>query len=55
MQTYSTDQFDLELVVKPLTLVASTLAILVVSWISQWPGLRALRRLDIATVVREHT
>ncbi len=53
LESYSTDQFDLALVIEPLTLVGSTVAILVVAFVSQWPGLRALRRLDIATVVRE--
>ena len=53
LQTYSTDQFALELVVRPQTLVASSAAILLVAAISQVPGLRAVRRLDIATVVRE--
>lgn len=53
MGLYSTDQFRLELVVKPLTLVVAAGAILVVAAVSQWPSLRAVRRLDIATVVRE--
>jgi putative ABC transport system permease protein len=50
---YSSDQFDLSLVVRPGTLVGSAVAIVAVALVSQWPGLRALRRLDIATVVRE--
>ncbi len=53
LQTYTNDQFRLDMVVNPWTLVAASVAILAVAVISQWPGLRAVKRLDIAAVVRE--
>lgn len=53
LRLYSNDQFSLDLVVRPSTLVVSAAVILAVAGVSQWPGLRAVRRLDIARVVRE--
>jgi len=55
LDSYSNDQFRLDLVVNPLTLLASGLVILVVAALSQWPGLRAVGRLDLAQVVRERS
>lgn len=54
-QTYSNDQFALEFVVRPMTLVWSALALVVVAVASQIPGVRALRRLDLAHTVRERS
>jgi putative ABC transport system permease protein len=53
LQTYSSDQFTLDLYVRPLTLLLAALAILGVAALSQLPGLRAVRRMDVAQVVRE--
>ena len=53
MDSYSSDLFRLNLVVRPWTLVIAAVAILAVAFVSQWPSLRAVRRLDIASVVRE--
>jgi putative ABC transport system permease protein len=53
MAAYDSDQFDFTLSMKPTTLLFSALFILAVTLLSQWPGLRAVRRLDIARVVRE--
>ena len=47
------DQFGFTLEMRTSTLVLSALAILGVALLSQWPGLRAVRRLDVARVVRE--
>jgi putative ABC transport system permease protein len=55
LQTYSSDQFSLDLYVRPLTLVLSVLAIMGVAVLSQVPGLRAVRRMDVAQVVRERS
>jgi putative ABC transport system permease protein len=55
LQTYSSDQFSLDLHIRPLTLVLSTLAIMGVAVLSQVPGLRAVRRMDVAAVVRERS
>lgn len=53
MDSYSSDLFRLDLVVRPQTLVISAMAIVMVAFVSQWPSLRAVRRLDIAAAVRE--
>jgi putative ABC transport system permease protein len=55
LQTYSSDQFSLDLYVRPMTLVLSVLAIMGVAVLSQVPGLRAVRRMDVAQVVRERS
>lgn len=47
MRSFSSDLFQLELVVQPTTVLIAVAAV------SQWPSLRAMRRLDIAEVVRE--
>ena len=53
LATYTNDQLRLELDVRPLTLLASAAAILLVAVLSQRPGLRAIARLDLASTVRE--
>ncbi len=53
MDSYSSDLFRLDLIVRPWTLVIASVAIVAVAFVSQWPSLRAVRRLDIASVVRE--
>jgi putative ABC transport system permease protein len=53
MAAYSNDQFSFDLMMRPTTLAFSALAIVVVTLLAQIPGLRAIRRLNIAAVVRE--
>ncbi len=53
MAQFDNDQFDFSLRMRPSTLVLAALAILAVALLSQLPGLRAVRRLDVARVVRE--
>ncbi|NQU96259.1 MAG: FtsX-like permease family protein [Chloroflexi bacterium] len=53
MDSYSSDLFAFDLHIKPLTLALSAAAIMAVALLSQWPGLRALRSFDVATIVRE--
>jgi putative ABC transport system permease protein len=53
MASFDTDLFSFQLHMQPSTLIFSAVAILVVGLISQWPGLRAIRNLDIARVVKE--
>lgn len=53
MDSYSSDLFAFDLHIKPLTLALSAAAIMAVALLSQWPGLRALRNFDVATIVRE--
>ena len=53
MAGFSSDLFQFDLQVRTSTYLFIALAVLVVTLVSQWPGLRAVRRIDIAGVVRE--
>lgn len=53
LASFDNDAFSFDLRIRVSTLVLSALAILLVSLLSERPGLRAVRRLDIAKVVRE--
>ncbi len=53
LASFASDEFSFELEIRTSTLVLSSLAILAVALLSERPGLRSVRRLDIAEVVRE--
>ncbi len=53
LASFNSDSFSFDLQIRASTLVLSALAILAVSLLSERPGLRAVKRLDIAQVVRE--
>ena len=53
MQTFSSDLFAFDLYVRPMTFVWASLAIIVVALISQVPGLRAVKRISIPTIIKE--
>ncbi len=55
MSSFSSDQFNFDLQMRTSTLVFSALAILIVALLSERPGLRAVGRIDIASVVRERS
>jgi putative ABC transport system permease protein len=55
MDSFSSDLFSFSLQIRWSTLVLSALAMLGVALLSQWPGVRAVGRLDIASVVRERS
>jgi putative ABC transport system permease protein len=55
MGSFSSDLFAFDLYIRPMTYVWASLAILVVALISQWPGLRAIRKLSIPEVVKERS
>lgn len=55
LASFNSDAFTFELQIRASTLVFSALAILAVSLISERPGLRAVKRLDIARTVRERS
>jgi putative ABC transport system permease protein len=55
MSSFSSDLFSFDLDMNPWTLLWTSLAVLAVALLSQLPGLRAVRRLDIATVVRQRS
>jgi putative ABC transport system permease protein len=53
MASFNSDAFTFDLQIRTSTLVLSSLGILAVSLLSERPGLRAVKKLDIARVVRE--
>lgn len=55
MSSFETDLFSFTLYMKPTTLLLASLAIMAVAALSQIPALRALRRIDVAEVVRERS
>ena len=55
MSTYSTDMLSFDLETRPATMVLTIAAMFLVTAVSLWPGMRAVRRLDIATDVRERS
>ncbi len=55
MGQFSTDWFSFGVEARISTFVLSSLAILVVALLSELPGLRAVKRLDVAEVVRERS
>ncbi|WP_280445511.1 ABC transporter permease, partial [Nocardia brasiliensis] len=55
LSTYANDQFQLDLVVRPGTLGSAALVVLCVATVSLLPGLRAVRGLDLAAVLRERS
>jgi len=52
MATYNSDAFNFELTTRPLTLALAAASILVIALLSLVPGIRSIKRLDIAAVVR---
>ena len=55
MASFSNDLLNFDLQVRASTLALCALAILIVAILSQRPGLRAVRRLNVAEVVRERS
>ncbi|HZD17471.1 MAG TPA: ABC transporter permease [Actinomycetota bacterium] len=55
MASFSSDLFRFDLHMRVTTLVASAAAVVVVTLLSQIPAFRAIRRLNIAVVVRERS
>ncbi len=53
LASFASDSFTFDLQIRASTLALSALAILAVSLLSERPGLRAVKKLDIAQVVRE--
>ncbi|MDH3755036.1 MAG: ABC transporter permease, partial [Acidimicrobiia bacterium] len=55
MDSFSSDLFDFGLEIRARTVVLSAVAIIVVSALAQWPTARAVKKLDVARVVRERS
>jgi putative ABC transport system permease protein len=55
MGQFSTDWFNFGVEARPSSFVLSALAIIAVALLSELPGLRAVKRLDVAAVVRERS
>jgi putative ABC transport system permease protein len=55
MGSFSSDLFAFDLWMAPTTYVWASAAILVVALVSQWPGLRAIKRISIPKIVKERS
>jgi len=55
MDTFSSDMFSFELHMRPTTFLFTSVAIVVVGLLSQWPALRAVDRLDLGQLVRDRS
>ena len=55
MASFSSDMFAFDLHIQATTFVWAALAILLVALVSQWPGLRAIRRISIPQIVKERS
>ena len=55
LSSFNSDLFTFRLHIQPTTYLVASLAILAVALVSQIPGLRAIRRISIPTVVKERS
>lgn len=55
LSSFSSDLFTFDLHVRTSTFVFASLAIVIVALLSQGPGLRAIRRIDIPRIVKERS
>jgi putative ABC transport system permease protein len=55
MASFSSDLFSFDLHIRPTTFLFTALAIVVVGFVSQWPALRAVGRLQLGRIVRERS
>jgi len=55
MSTYTTDMLSFQLETRSFTMPLVVASMFLVTAVSLWPGMRAVRRLDIATEVRERS
>lgn len=55
LASFTNDQFSMHLVVQPATLVIAAAVIMLVAVVSELPGLRKIKKMDIAQVVRERS
>jgi putative ABC transport system permease protein len=53
--SFSSDLFQFDLQVRPSTLALVSAAMILVTLLSQLPGLRSVGRLDLGTVAREYS
>jgi putative ABC transport system permease protein len=53
LSSFNNDSFTFELSIKPITIILATAVMLGVALLSLIPGIRSIKRLDIAQVVRE--
>jgi len=55
LASFSSDLMALDLYIRPTTFALAAAAILLVALISQWPGLRAIRRINIPKIIKERS
>jgi len=53
MASFSSDLFQFNLEVRPTTFIGTAIGIIAVAFLSQWPALRAIRRIELTKAVRE--
>lgn len=53
LATFTSDLFSFDLYVRPMTFVYAAVAMVLVALLSQWPGLRAVHRIDIPRYIKE--
>jgi putative ABC transport system permease protein len=55
MASFSSDLFSFDLKVRPTTFLFTAIAVVLVGFVSQWPALRAVGRIDLGRIVRERS
>jgi putative ABC transport system permease protein len=55
MASFSSDLFSFDLKVRPTTFLFTAIAVVLVGFLSQWPALRAVGRIDLGRIVRERS
>jgi putative ABC transport system permease protein len=55
MASFSSDLFNFDLHVRPTTFLFTAVAIIAVGFVSQWPALRTVGRIDLGRIVRERS
>jgi len=55
LASFESDMFRLSLDMRPTTLIFSALAMLVVAYLSQRPGLAAIRRMDLTRIIKDRS
>jgi putative ABC transport system permease protein len=53
MASFQTDEFSFPLTMRATTPVLAAAFVVVVAVLAQWPGIRRIRTIDVATIVRE--
>ena len=55
MASFESDLFQFDMYMRATTLAGAAVAVMVVGLLSLWPGLRAVRRMDVARIVKQRS